>query len=321
MNKSGSDSARMKKWLLVILLLPALLLLIYIITPSELVFDETREVNIPQEQANRILGALDSWKKIFLIDNKEIANDSSFEFNSSELEFAGGAYGNYALRWNNEGKKVPFLVRVLPRTDSTIWINANFTTATSAHPLKRLQSYVSTKNMASNTAALLDSLASYLNTIENNSRKMIVRSTVKDSSYLSMQFFSSEYPSTVEVYKRVDSLQLYIQKQGARITGKPMLNSKKAGNTGFMNMVALPIDRDINATPPFMLKKMIMGNILVYEFTGGPYATQRSFATMEDFVSDHHLSSPAIPYVTFETDRRSEQDSAKWISRIYYPIY
>ena len=39
-----------------------------------------------------------------------------------------------------------------------------------------------------------------------------------------------------------------------------------------------------------------------------------------DYFLDSKRASPAIPYELMVTDRSAETDTAKWVTRLYYPI-
>lgn len=85
-------------------------------------------------------------------------------------------------------------------------------------------------------------------------------------------------------------------------------------------MVGLPASRDLPNTATMEQKRMVMGNILVAEVRGGDAGVREGMRQLEDYVSDHGMVSPAIPFVSLVTDRRQEPDSSRWVSRLYYPI-
>jgi hypothetical protein len=64
----------------------------------------------------------------------------------------------------------------------------------------------------------------------------------------------------------------------------------------------------------------VAGKILIGEVRGGDATTKNAFAEMHNYVVDHQMTSPAIPFISLVTDRKQEPDSSKWISRIYYPV-
>jgi hypothetical protein len=41
---------------------------------------------------------------------------------------------------------------------------------------------------------------------------------------------------------------------------------------------------------------------------------------MNNYISDYGRTIVAIPFASLITDRRLEPDSAKWVTRIYWPL-
>ena len=87
-------------------------------------------------------------------------------------------------------------------------------------------------------------------------------------------------------------------------------------------MTAIPVDRELPLTkefaPKFLLKR---GNILETEVRGGPYKIETGLNELENYKNDYKFTSPASPYQLLVTDRLKEQDTAKWVTRLYYPVY
>ncbi len=85
-------------------------------------------------------------------------------------------------------------------------------------------------------------------------------------------------------------------------------------------MVAIPVNKTITPNNEFLLKKMVPGKILVTEVRGGIHTINQAQKNIELYMNDHHLVSPAIPFHSLVTDRSKEADTAKWITKIYYPV-
>ena len=66
---------------------------------------------------------------------------------------------------------------------------------------------------------------------------------------------------------------------------------------------------------------MVLGNILKAEVTGGLDRVKEGETELANYVDDYHKLSPAIPFQSLVTDRISQADSTKWITRLYYPIF
>lgn len=147
----------------------------------------------------------------------------------------------------------------------------------------------------------------------------IKREKVKDTTLVATRFETVQYPATTDIYQRVEQLQRYITGSGAAITNHPMLYVRRRPQS-YEVMVGLPASRDLPNTATIEQKRMVMGNILMAEVRGGDAVVREGMRQLEDYVSDHGLVSPAIPFVSLVTDRRQEADSSRWVSRLYYPI-
>lgn len=148
----------------------------------------------------------------------------------------------------------------------------------------------------------------------------IRREKVKDTTLMAMRFETASYPGTKDIYSRIEQLQQYIQQHGATATNHPMLHVRNRPQS-FEVMVALPANLDLPQTSSIEQKRMVMGNILMAEIKGGDATVRNGMRQLEDYVTDHGLVSPAIPYVSLVTDRRLQPDSSQWISRLFYPIF
>jgi hypothetical protein len=100
-----------------------------------------------------------------------------------------------------------------------------------------------------------------------------------------------------------------------------MLNIDSSGRK-VITKIGIPIDREIDVTgTAYEIKRMVLGNILISEVTGGPYTSKNATKQVELYMNDHKRKSPAIPYESLVVDRSAEPDTAKWVTRIYYPVY
>jgi hypothetical protein len=42
---------------------------------------------------------------------------------------------------------------------------------------------------------------------------------------------------------------------------------------------------------------------------------------MKNYVEDNKKTSPAIPYQSLITNRLTETDTTKWVTKLYYPVF
>ncbi len=168
---------------------------------------------------------------------------------------------------------------------------------------------------------MLDSMKCFLEKEENIYGINVQRTKVKDTLLVATKNTLSNYPSIENVYTLISILRNYIKANDAVETGYPMLNVRTSDSIHFETMVALPVNKFLNNHERILHKEMVPGNILVTEAKGGLYNVAKAFNSLKDYVEDHQLQSPAIPFESLIIDRLHEPDTTKWITKIYYPIY
>jgi hypothetical protein len=120
----------------------------------------------------------------------------------------------------------------------------------------------------------------------------------------------------------IQSLKNYIGQNNASEKNAPMLNIFEIDSTHYEAMTAIPVDRQLPQTKEFAPKFLLKGgNILEAEIRGGPNTIEKALDEIENYRTDYKFTSPAIPYQLLLTDRMKEKDTAKWITRIYYPVF
>jgi effector-binding domain-containing protein len=86
-------------------------------------------------------------------------------------------------------------------------------------------------------------------------------------------------------------------------------------------MLALPVNKILPDEGPFAFKRMVRGLILVAEIKGGPSTIENAFQVFKTYVEDHNYTEIALPFQSLITDRQAEPDTAKWVTKLYYPVY
>jgi hypothetical protein len=146
------------------------------------------------------------------------------------------------------------------------------------------------------------------------------RGMSKDSTLVALTSISTAYPTTAEVYARIDSLRQYIISRKAAAIDSPMLNVSRVSGTQYKTMVAIPVNKRLAGNgritnPNFVPWKMLEGDV-----HGGIYTVEKAFGEMQKFKIDHNISIMALPFQSLITDRRKEQDTTKWVTIICAPI-
>ncbi len=191
----------------------------------------------------------------------------------------------------------------------------------STGPVSRIDQYMKARKVKRHLETVLEKMESFLSDNKNIYGFPLQIGKVKDSTLISAKITTSGYPQTGEIYGLIDELHKYIAQQNGIIRDSAMLNIFPLQGNEHQVMVAFPLLRDIPSTEKFTIKKMILGNLLQTEVKGGLHTIQKGEQALQNFMNDYRRESPAIPFQTLITDRRTVTDTSLWITRLSYPVF
>ena len=149
----------------------------------------------------------------------------------------------------------------------------------------------------------------------------IERKRMKYDYLLTARTTVDAYPNHTKIYLQIDNLKKYIAQHGGKENGAPMLHISTTGNEEFEMTVAMPVDQKLPDNEVYKAKQMMPGYVLEAKVKGGPEAIKKAFKAIDNYVEDHGLSTPAIPFESMITNRVKEKNTANWLTCIYYPVY
>jgi hypothetical protein len=150
----------------------------------------------------------------------------------------------------------------------------------------------------------------------------IRQTKVSDSALVSTRRRFDHSPTVQDVYDMIQSLKNYIMQNNAIELNSPMLNVFQINSLHYEAMTAIAVNKPLPQTNEFAPKFLLKGgNILEAQIQGGPHKIETALKELENYRADYRFTSPAIPYQLLVTDRTKEQDTAKWITKLYYPVF
>lgn len=309
----------MKKWVLLFCFLSlATVSLIYFFIPGSQMFYYKITVNCAESSVSRLLLDKEKWPAWWPGKKEE---EDSYSYKDYDYSIHNMFLNSFEATVSHHADSTKGSLQIFPATtDSTqlLWTSTfNF----SINPLTRLTQYQRSLRIKSNIQQLLETVKTYLDQQEHIYGMKIVQQKVTDSSLIAVKQVFQRYPSTAEIYGMVQSLKDYIRKKSGEENNYPMLNVYQDGPDRYETMVAIPTKKDLPSEGIFHLKKMVLGNILMGEVTGGVHTVIKGEQELKNYVNDYKKVSPAIPYQSLVTNRALEADTAKWVTRLYYPIF
>ncbi|MEN9547894.1 MAG: hypothetical protein RIR12_485 [Bacteroidota bacterium] len=255
-----------------------------------------------------------TWKKWW-------PGDRLFTYKGAQFLFEKPLPGTtkFAMIYNKD--TLPGLLLFTDNKDGRSYILWRCELTTGNNPITKWIKYVKARKIKSLLTELTNTLSGHL-TEKNIYGFTPVKSKVKDSILLTTKTIFDHYPTLQELKQLELKLFGYLAKQKVTPKSKPMLSVIKDGNEQYFTMMGVATDVFIPSTLGFEPKLVLKnGNIIEAEYKGGPIATQNAYAQFETYKNDMLFSAPAISYQLLVTDRSTEPDTSKWITRFYYPVF
>lgn len=312
----------MRKGILVLLIV--LLCLMggsYLFIGHKIRVSEVMNVEINQQAAYRSLLQENTWTKWWPDDGEGQAGSPAFRYNGYSFSIDQKLFSGVAIQIKNNKESYASVLSVFPLSTYKSIIEWKYEINTSKNPLTRIQNFFTAQKLQNHTNELLGHLKNFLEKKENVYGFRMQQVKVKDTVLLATRMHTIGYPAVESIYSNIQKLKKYITANGAKEMDIPMLNVRTADSIHYEAMIAIPVNKILPQTEYLFLKRMILGNLLLTEVRGGPHTINEALKQMERYMSDYKKVSPAIPFESLVTDRSKEKDTAKWITRIYYPVF
>ena len=189
------------------------------------------------------------------------------------------------------------------------------------NPLHRWSDYQEAKKIKNATAQLLNEIKTFVEQPVNIYGFDIKEISLKDTLLMVTKFKCDKRPTNAQIYNAADELSKYMNQFNVKAINNPMVTILDNQTYDYTVMVGLSIDSKIPETEKFTLKRMpVNGKMFVAEVTGGSSTIQNGYSALKNYLLDSKRPSPAVPFELLINDRRQITDSAKWQTRLYYPV-
>jgi len=307
----------MKKWIFSLFTLAALFLLTaYIFIPKEITVSSTVLIKANTRGILRCLQDSSKWEKLF---GKPVS-ENVFEKDNRIYKVNQKLFDGLEVLIKDDDSFITSIMKPLSLKYDSAAIHWSATIKSSGNPFKKTEQYFDASKIRSDMNERLENMKQFFMRPENIYGIHVQLTQVKDTLLVMTKKTFTAYPAVENVYGLVTILKDHIKANGAKEAGYPMLNIDK-DSEGFFTRVAIPINQSVPENNLVAIKRMVPGKILVAEVKGGPATVTNAFASLQNYVQDYNYSSPAIPFQSLITDRSTEKDTSKWITKLYYPVY
>ena len=296
----------------IVLLLTTILVLsvvaIYLLVPKQFIIKGTQAVNQSAPSVIRGMMQTNKW--------------SEWMPKEARLNVTGTMVATIQTELILDEVKVPVEFSIIDDTSANAIIG--FETSmeqTNWSPIARVQNYLFAKKIQGQLDLILAAAGNYYNTVKGVYGFDIQETNVQDSSLIALDQVLMDTPTLVQIYDMITQLEQHIITQNGKIKNDPMVNITRINEDEVFTQVAIPIEKDIQVKPPFTLKKMVLGKLLSVTVIGDAATVNNALIATKQYLGDKQRTSPAIPYVIYNTNRIKEPDAQKWKSTINYPVF
>jgi hypothetical protein len=281
---------------------------IYLLVPKLLIIKGTQVVDQPARTVIRGMMQTDKW--------------SEWMPKETSLSVTGTIVATIQTELALDAIKIPVEFSIIDDTSANSVIGFE-TSMNNNHwsPIARVQNYLFAKKIQGQLDLILSAAGNYYNTVRGVYGFDIQEINVQDSSLIALDQVLMDTPTLVQVYDMIARLEQHITAQNGKIKNDPMVNITRINEDEIFTQVAIPIEKDIQVKPPFTLKKMVLGKLLSVDVIGDAAVVNNALLAAKQYLLDKQKTSPAIPYVIYNTNRMKEPDAQKWKSTINYPVF
>ena len=312
----------MKKWLIGIVFLFLLFsLCTSLLIPRKIFVSTLVTARTNQSALHRFLSADSNWQKWWPASASAKGSSILFELDGYAFKKSKPLYNSFKIAIEKNNNIDSSLLGLFIVNKDSVKIEWSLTIETGLSPFDKIRQYSRAKKIRQELEMILVAMQNYVSDVKNVYGLDIRKELVKVEYLISAKKVFTHYPTTADVYEMVSQLKSYITREQAKEEDHPMLNINAADSANFEAQVAIPIDKKLPDSGIFSSKRMLKnGNILVAEITGGNKMSALAMKQMELYVTDNQYNNIAIPFYSLVTNRMTEKDSSKWVTRIYYPV-
>jgi hypothetical protein len=307
----------MKKVLYILVPILFFLIISYLL-PTQKPTTETISVPMPVDAITRVVTSQKDWAKWFPGTK---VNDSVFTYYESPITIHKVLMNGFKATMINKGVEVDLDFSFSADHNAKVSFTLNTIMKITYNPLLRFKQFLSLNSVENDCKRLLYQMQDYFSDVEKVYGFPIQMQKVPNSSYVSAKQTYDHEPTTDEIYTLIDEVNEFIDGVEVKIVNYPILNVFKEDSSSYTAMVAVATERDIPSSGKFMLKNMMLGNVVVCEVTGDKNVIQQCNEAVKNYVQDHRKTSPAISFERLITNRRTITDSTKWRTTINYPVF
>jgi len=291
---------------------------IYFSIPDPIRMSKIINLQCATESINRFLGQKGNWQKIWPGNIYDSSTDNIFS-NGDTVHVVARLRNTIQVMVHHRGNLLPGSLIIIPLSIDSSKIEWRASMVSSMNPVMRIIRYRQARHINRMMIALIRQAKDFLEKKENLYGIPIEKISTKDTFLVATRGTYSSYPATADIYNLVGMLRKYITDQNANVTGNPIMNVNQLDKAKYELMVAVPTNKELPGEKGIFFRRMVPGNFISTQVKGGNFSINNAFSGLQLYMEDYKKTRLAIPFMSLVTDRVTEPDTSKWITRIYFP--
>jgi hypothetical protein len=317
----------MKKFLVILLSLVVLVsACTYIFIPSTLHISKAEYSKVNVYGAYRVLSNKNTWTKWWpghsasSSNNNDSSDTRIFYYKGFSYQLSQKYYNSIEVQMRTKHSTIDSRIILIKIKNDSIILDWKCNLGTSINPITRILKYSEAEKIRNNMTDILSNLSSFLDDQKNIYGVKFNLTMSKDSTMVLTKKISKKYPTTSDIYELVGKLKNYIGSNNAKESNYPMLHVKVLDDSTYETMVAIPINKRLSGNRTISYSRFVPWKVITAEVSGGNKTVEDALNQMKIFISDYQISPMAIPFESLVTDRSTQPDTTKWVTRIYTPV-
>ena len=187
-------------------------------------------------------------------------------------------------------------------------------------PWQRVANYFLAQHINTELTDLIHKASNYYRSTIANYGFEIKEEKIKDSLLVSTEKYYADTPTIAQVYGKLDELKKYVDSKKGVQHGDPMVYIARDAKRVYLQ-VAYLLEKEIPATSLFDVRKIKVKNLVSINLVGDAQLAYKAKYEAENYIHDQSKFAPIMPYIIYHSNRLLEQDSSKWNSTVFYPIF
>jgi effector-binding domain-containing protein len=148
----------------------------------------------------------------------------------------------------------------------------------------------------------------------------VIPTTVNQQDLLMVHIKCSEKEISKNLGEAYGKISAYAAKNNTHQNNAPLAIYYHWENDAFDFDAAIPVDKKVPGVDEIKAGEIKAGNAVMVNYYGPYEGTGKAHNLIKDWLKSNNKKASGAPWEVYLTDPGTEKDTAKWLTRVYYPV-